>query len=463
VDPAEATPPFAPRHDADEVIEVGNAYDDNNNAQDEQRKAPADKKEESAKKEKGKSGNFLVTAAAVLLMFGATVVVVGLMLMNSGTLPGIADLSSSSESKDETDAIAAVDEETETNAKVEVRTTRVETVVEPSEPVENIVEQAWYTPTQRPEAAIRTRPSQYTNPAPGGNHSKMVVEAARNGECSSALIRLESALLDSSDYAILYKKVWRCYTYSHQKPLKANLTSWKEMRTLIPHFQGNTTSDATKDVKKPYWYRPPTGGIEQRLEAWNRSSLGDGLMGDVVRDHFSQEVVATNLANDLLIEVSAALALSRVQNPPAEVIQWWSRRLYFAGKFWDRPAGQIVKLYQPAVVDSFEHMLNEASRGLLQHWEASKIVYDASRPDERWKEVVEARGLPLEVGEALLVAKGLIPPPDQRIHKPSAAELRERKRRKDALGTGAPTGELDLSIMNEPRTWNKHERSTQRE
>ena len=242
------------------------------------------------------------------------------------------------------------------------------------------------------------------------------------------------------------------------------MNSWKEMRALVPHFQGNSVVDPTNTSEdNPYWFRAPSGGIEQRLEAWNRSSLGDGLMGDVVRDHFSQEVVATNLANDLLIEASAALALSRVQNPPDEVVHWWARRIYFAGKFWDRPAGQIVRLYQPAGVDSFEQMLNEASRGLLVAWQKSGVTHDATKIDERWKSVVQSVGLPLEVGEAYLVAKGLIPPPDTRVKKPSAAQLREIERQRAARGTGAPTGEVDQSIMNESRTWNKHNRATRRE
>ena len=60
-------------------------------------------------------------------------------------------------------------------------------------------------------------------------------------------------------------------------------------------------------------------------------------------------------------------------------------------------------------------------------------------------------GLPLEVGEAYLVAKGLIPPPDTRVKKPSAAQPREIERQRAARGTGAPTGEVDQSIMNESR------------
>ena len=395
---------------------------------------------------------------------GAMGIVVGLMLMSSNGLPKISTAKTATngaevDTSDDTTDVLETDEKEATN-----RTSRVEAVVDtPSKPQED-TNLAWYSPTQRPEAAVRTRPSQYTNPAPGGNHSKLIVESARNGECSQSLSRLETALAESSDYAILYKKVWRCYTYSHQKPLKANVTSWKEMRALIPHFQGNTVVNvSSSDSNNPYWFKAPNGGIEQRLEAWNGSSLGDGLMGDVVRDHFSQEVVATNLANDLLIEASAALALSRVQNPPDEVVHWWARRIYFAGKFWDRPAGQIVRLYQPAAVDSFEQMLGEASRGLSVAWKNSGITHDSSKIDERWKEVVQSVGLPLEVGEAYLVAKGLIPPPDIRVKKPTPEQILEIKRRNAARGTGAPTGEVDQSIMNESRTWNKHNRATRRE
>ena len=108
-------------------------------------------------------------------------------------------------------------------------------------------------------------------------------------------------------------------------------------------------------------------------------------------------------------------------------------------------------------------MLNEASRGLLVAWQKSGVTHDATKIDERWKSVVQSVGLPLEVGEAYLVAKGLIPPPDTRVKKPSAAQLREIERQRAARGTGAPTGEVDQSIMNESKTWNKHNRATRRE
>ena len=44
----------------------------------------------------------------------------------------------------------------------------------------------------------------------------------------------------------------------------------------------------------------------------------------------------------------------------------------------------------------------------------SGITHDATKIDERWKSVVQSVGLPLEVGEGSLVAKGL-PTPDTRV------------------------------------------------
>ena len=78
---------------------------------------------------------------------------------------------------------------------------------------------------------------------------------------------------------------------------------------------------------------------------------------------------------------------------------------------------------------------------------AKSGVTRATKIDERWKSVVQSVGLPLEVGEAYLVARGLIPP-DTRVKKPSAAQLL-RLNVNDCPGTGAPTEEVDQSIMNE--------------
>ena len=44
-------------------------------------------------------------------------------------------------------------------------------------------------------------------------------------------------------------------------------------------------------------------------------------------------------------------------------------------------------VHQPAAVDSFEQMLNEASRGLLVAWQKSGVTHDATKIDERWKSV----------------------------------------------------------------------------
>ena len=324
----------------------------------------------------------------------------------------------------------------------------------------------WYAPTQRPQEGVRAGPRQYINPAPSGSHSKLVVEASRNGECATAMSKMSEALTNSSDYAILYKKIWRCYNVSHQKPLKAKLNSWKEMRPLIVHFQGNTATNRTKNDEEslassddvPAWARPAAGGIEQRLEAWSNSSLGDGLMHDVVRDHFSQQVVATNLANDLLIEVTAALALSRVQNPPDEVVQWWARRLYYSQMYWDSPVGHIVKEYQPAITSSFEQMLKTASNDIVEKWEESGMTYSVSGAEKTWQEFVQESGTPEVVGEAVLVAKGYLPPAQERAKLKAEDSRRRNGNRSGRRGTGAPTGEIDLSIMNEARALNSHQR-----
>jgi len=240
------------------------------------------------------------------------------------------------------------------------------------------------------------------------------------------------------------------------------------MRSFIPHFQGNAGSKRSYQMTEenqesetvPYWYAPATGGIEQRLDAWALSSRGDGLMGDVVREHFSQPVVATHLANDLLIEATAAEALSRVQNPPDEVVNWWARRIYQTYKHWDGPVGDIVKGYnRTGIEDRMDKMLAVATHDLVNRWNEADMSYSSGSSDEEWKQFVTDAGLPIAVGEALLVAKGYLPPPDKRGHKLTRAELRAIRARNRNRGTGAPTGDLDLSIANEPRTWTYNDRN----
>lgn len=209
------------------------------------------------------------------------------------------------------------------------------------------------------------RAARYTQPPPGGPNQWQAVQAARNKECSQALDAVTQGMRMSMDHATLYQQAWFCFNENVQRPLaEAKAADWSEFSALVYYFEGSAEdrpSDTGGDTEAvPSWSRPAVGGLEYRLERYMSSNRQDKF-ADVMSDLLGDPVVADHLANDLILEATAAAGLAQTEAPTDPVIEAWARRVYVVTRTIHGPIGQLLDTHRPEVMPHIRALLDAAT------------------------------------------------------------------------------------------------------
>ena len=88
-------------------------------------------------------------------------------------------------------------------------------------------------------------------------------------------------------------------------------------------------------------------------------------MSEVMIDLLGEPTVADHLAQDLLMEAQAAFGLSRVEEPNARVIDWWSRRVYVTAFALNGRTGEIIENHRPELIPVIRELLADATTPVL--------------------------------------------------------------------------------------------------
>ncbi|MEO0601140.1 MAG: hypothetical protein AAF211_06875, partial [Myxococcota bacterium] len=239
------------------------------------------------------------------------------------------------------------------------------------------------------------RPTQYTQPPPGGPLQYEAVSAARRRDCPTAMAAVQKGMQDVSiDHATLYRGTWLCFNEAHQRKLEQDESpTWADFAYKLEHFEGTPEAmkaASDKDAKRrqfPRWYRDPVGGIEYRLKNYTE----DEQMVEVLNDLFGEATIADHLAKDVHMEALAAVGLSRV--PPDErtpaLIDAWARRVYFTAWALRNRPGRSIDGHRKELMPDLRSLLDEAT-----------LVPE----DTKW-------AVPKVVTQARAVGEGNAPPP----------------------------------------------------
>lgn len=227
-----------------------------------------------------------------------------------------------------------------------------------------IEEESFFFAPRMPEEQRRPphRPQKWVMPPPGGPDQLEAILTARNGECGKSLGIVQLAMVRSVDHATLYDKSWDCFDARDQQPLMmARARDFAGLAELEKHFGGVPPEKDTSGL--PRWFRPPTGGLEYRMEAWNVSGDRDKFT-EVMLDRKGEDTVADTLLRDLWLEATAAASLAKLQDPSEEAIEVWARRVYFAHTALEGRVGRLVKEQRPEIVAELEALLAEGLRNV---------------------------------------------------------------------------------------------------
>jgi len=236
------------------------------------------------------------------------------------------------------------------------------------------------------------------------------VQSARSHKCAKSMQAVARGMKASIDHASLYSLAWFCFNETHQHPLLEGqgARTWDDFVFMLAHLEGTEeerTDDIPDEIKNlPRWYQPAVEGIEFRLEAWNNSTDEDRLV-EVMKDLIGEPSVADQLTKDLQIEVAAAVALSRIDEPTDRQVEWWARRVYVVANAMNGRVGRLLERHRPEAVREIREMLELASN-------------DRTDPESE-----EPIAVPKMVQDALAVGLALEDAPDpskpKRTNRPS--------------------------------------------
>jgi len=203
------------------------------------------------------------------------------------------------------------------------------------------------------------RPSRSWGPPPYGTGQLRIAQSVKDGECAKALVAAMEAMADSVDYGEMYKEVWLCFDVAHQQPLaNARADTVEAFEKLLPHFEGTPQPSSGW----PYWYLPPTDGIEFRLDKLLASGDVD-LFSEAMLDQYGPERMADELSRDVLLEAQAAVALSRIEDPTPRHVEWRARRVYSVARAMVGLPGALIKEQNPENAELVAGLLDEATGG----------------------------------------------------------------------------------------------------
>jgi serine/threonine protein phosphatase PrpC len=227
-----------------------------------------------------------------------------------------------------------------------------------------VLPEAWrYAPMMpRRNRRVPHRPTRYVEPPPGGEMQLEAVLAARNRECPESLNAVMSGMKVSTDFAALYAEAWDCFSDNHQSYLaRQDVRSLDDFADLVVHFQGYAaTEPGSQDV--PSWSLPARGGIEYRIDAL-LNSTDDDRFADVMVDRLGGPALAESFVRDATLEIGAAAALSRVDDPSPVVQAWWARRAYYGARLLSGLPGELIAQYRPDLRAKLIAELDTASGG----------------------------------------------------------------------------------------------------
>jgi len=227
--------------------------------------------------------------------------------------------------------------------------------------------------------------------APGGPLQYTIIKSVHEDRCGDALDAIRKAMRQSSDYGSLYSRVWECFDdVDYAALIAAAAQTPADLAPLLPHFRGDL-GDTSGPI--PPWFRPPTAGLEYRLEGMETSGDEDRF-AEAITDLRGPEAVADQLMRDVLLEGQAAAGLSAVDAPSREVVQWWARRVYQAGKALSSPIAARFHKFRPDQEKQIVTLLDQATHG-------------------GWSDPKALAGLPDPVRDAVRVAKGELSAPSR--------------------------------------------------
>lgn len=269
------------------------------------------------------------------------------------------------------------------------------------------------------------RPKVYVQPPPGGGDQVEAITAARTRECAKSLGIIRNAMLASQDHASLYDLAWDCFKNGDQAKLTAAQAADPEaFAALVVHFEGPPPEKPDKSL--PAWYRPPTGGIEYRLDAFLTSGDRD-LFAEVMLDRKGEEVVADHLTRDVWLEAIAAAGLATIAEPTDEQIDWWARRVYYVARSMRGSVGEMVRRRRPDAVEPIDALFAAA---VLGHHEDELLT------------TKKIDGLPEPVRKAWAVAVGVEAAPERKAtgpaKPPSQPKVRKVQAPKESSQPSAP-------------------------
>jgi serine/threonine protein kinase len=214
---------------------------------------------------------------------------------------------------------------------------------------------------------LPSRPSNCTQPPPGGRWQVQAVEYSRERKCPLALAAVQEGMTESIDHCTLYRRAWLCFNETHQKPLReVAAETWEDLRLHLFHFEGTREererllTDIPELQSQPGWFHPAPNGLEFRLERWS----GDPQMQEVIIDLFGEQTVTDQLALDLHLEGLAAAGLARI--PPeqrTEAMQKaWARRVYVLASALSGTAGTLIDAHRKDLLPLLQELLSDATR-----------------------------------------------------------------------------------------------------
>lgn len=326
------------------------------------------------------------------------------ILAIGGAVVGVMVASSSGDAPTEQLAELTPDVEAPTPAPAPPDAVPTPTPAPEGEPVEPVAEpdpeHVLVLDVPKSPRRLPHRPRKFTQSPPGGAHMFRAVQAAREARCSESLDTVQEAMQVSPDHAKLYSQAWFCFDNSHAEAFDgAKLTDWDGLAELELHFRGWPLPGdpeiewTAADKKLPSWYRPAVDGIEYRLEAWARSTRDDQLR-DVMVDLEGEPTIADDLAHDVFVEASTAVALADIEDPTDAQVESWSRRVYVVSTALNGSVGRLLRTHRPELLPELERMLEEATTP------------------------AEGADLPKSVAKALEVGAGKGDPPTARVVRP---------------------------------------------
>ena len=286
-------------------------------------------------------------------------------------------------------------------------------------PVERL--HAWLTPgvfyapsLPRPPARPRAGPADRGAASARSSWPVVVATAAREGDCRSALDATHQAVSRSEAFASLFETSWGCFSRKHGDILeRARIADPGGLFDQRDHFEGPAMGAWS-------WTGEPTGGLELRIQRFEQDGPSGGFR-DALTGQLGAGKVADDLAMDLMLETTAALAFSTLEGRSPAEDEILARRIKWAGTLLHGEGGALIRTHRTEV-----------------HAEAEAVLTAIVTPPE-------GMALPPVVEQAWREAQGVEPEPPEPVRvrrKPVKVEPKAEPEK-------APDGRIRIHRYND--------------